>query len=267
MSTKKELKKQFFAARKELEDLEAELPNYERLLTDNEKAESERRRIKAPLDELVQAKTRVQAARELLEQHHADIATAQQEAERLEADYQRETTLDTMVELAKEAEKHRDALNTVMLEANQVLTPLVERLEGAWRDLNKARRDFLSTGRPLAVGFGVNSWPWGMTNEDMQAAEAELAAVLEEVRARGANLDATRTPHDGRRASMADLHVWQDPPRPEPYGGLLWKALFLREEALLMERRQALEAQDAEQREEHRQVEDAELPADVVAVR
>jgi len=94
-----------------------------------------------------------------------------------------------------------------------------------------------------------------MTNEDMQAAETEMNAVLEEVRARGANLDATRTPHDGRRASMADLSTWQDPPRPEPYGSLLWKALYLREDALLMEHRQALEAQDAE------------LPADVVTGR
>ncbi len=265
MSTK-EVKKQFFAARKELEDLEAELPNYERLLAENEKAESERRRIKAPLDELALAKTRVQAARELLEQHRSDIEAAQAEADRLEADYQHETTLDKMVEHAKEAEKQRDTFGALMLEANQVLTPLVERLEGTWRDLNRARRDFLSTGRPLSVGFGVNSWPWGMTNEDMQAAETEMNAVLEEVRARGANLDAARTPWDGRRASMADRSP-QDLARPEPYGGILWRALYLREDALLMEHRQALEAQDAEQREEHRQVEDAELPADVVTVR
>ncbi len=266
MSTK-ELKKEYFAAKKELEQLEAELPNYERLLTDNEKAESDRRRIKAPLDELVQAKTRVQAARELLEQHHADIETARAEATRLEADYQHALTLDKMVEHAKEAEKQRDTFDALMLEANQALTPLVERLEGAWRALNQARADFLSTGRPLSKGFGRNSWPWGMTNEDVQAAEAELAALLDELKARGATLDAALTPHNGRRSSMADLDHWQDLARPEPYGGLLWKALSLREDAVLMERRQALEAQDAEQREEHRQVEDAELPADVVTVR
>jgi phage-related tail protein len=266
MSTK-EVKKEYFAAKKELEQLEAELPNYERLLADNVQAEGERRRIKAPLDELAVAKTRVQAARELLEQHHSDIKTAQAEADRLEADYQRETTLDSMTEHAKEATRQKEAFEAVMHEANQALTPLTEKLYGAWRDLLRARRDFLSTGRSLAEGFGVNSWPWAMSGEDMQAAKAELTAVLEEVRGRGANLDAARTPHDGRRASMADLSTWQDLARPEPYGSLLWKALYLREEALLMERRQALEAQDAEQREEHRQVEDAELPADVVTVR
>jgi multidrug resistance efflux pump len=262
----KQAKKDFYAARKELEQLAAELPNYERLLADNEKAEGDRRRIKAPLDELAVAKTRVQAARELLEQHHADIKTAQAEADRLEADYRRETTLDGMAGYAKEATRQKEAFEAVMHEANQALTPLTEKLYGAWRDLNKARRDFLSTGVPLARGFGVNSWPWGMSGEDVQAAEAELTAVLEEVRGRGANLDAARTPWDGRRASMADRSP-QDLARPEPYGGLLWRALYLREDALLMERRQALEAQDAEQREEHRQVEDAELPANVVTVR
>jgi hypothetical protein len=93
-----------------------------------------------------------------------------------------------------------------------------------------------------------------MTSEQVTAAETEMNGVLEEVRARGANLDATRTPHDGRRASMADLSQ-KDLARPEPYGSLLWKALYLREDAVLMEHRQALEAQDAE------------LPADVVTVR
>ncbi len=250
----KEVKKQFFAARKELEDLEAELPNYERLLAENEKAESERRRIKAPLDELALAKTRVQAARELLEQHHSDIKTAQAEADRLEVEYRRETTLDGMAGYAREATKQKEAFEAVMHEANQALTPLTEKLYGAWRDLNKARRDFLSTGRPLSVGFGVNSWPWGMTNEDMQAAEAELTAVLEEVRGRGANLDAARTPWDGRRASMADRSP-QDLARPEPYGGILWRALYLREDALLMEHRQALEAQDAIRAKDHERIE------------
>jgi hypothetical protein len=170
--------------------------------------------------------------------------------ERLEADYRRTTMLDTMVEHAREATKQKEAFEAVMHEANQALTPLTEKLYTAWRDLNKARRDFLSTGRPLARGFGVTSWPWGMTNEDMQAAEMEMNGVLEEVRGRGANLDAARTPWDGRRASMADRSP-QDLGRPEPYGSLLWKALFLREEALLMEHRQALEAQDAIRAKDH----------------
>ncbi len=249
MSTK-EVKKEYFAAKKELEQLQSELPNYERLLADNEKAESDRRRIKAPLDELALAKTRVQAARELLEQHHSDIKTAQAEADRLEADYRRETTLDELAGYAKEATKQKEAFEAVMHEANQALTPLTEKLYGAWRDLNKARRDFLSTGVPLARGFGVNSWPWAMSGEDMQAAEAELTAVLEEVRARGAKLDAALTPHDGRRASMADLNHWQDLARPEPYGALLWKALSLREEAQFMEAQRALRAKDALRAEE-----------------
>ncbi len=261
----KQAKKDFYAAKKELEQLAAELPNFEALLADNH-AEEAKAKVTRNYHELALAKTRVQAARELLEQHHSDIKTAQAEADRLEADYQRETTLDSMTEHAKEATRQKEAFEAVMHEANQALTPLTEKLYGAWRDLLRARRDFLSTGRSLAEGFGRNSPPWGATGEQLKAAETEMTAVLEEVRARGANLDAARTPWDGRRASMADRSP-QDLARPEPYGGILWRALYLREDALLMEHRQALEAQDAEQREEHRQVEDAELPADVVTVR
>ncbi len=246
----KQAKKDFYNAKHTLEQLQSELPKYETWLADADAEEGKLRKGKAELQKLADAKTRTSAARELLEQHRSDIEAAQAEADRLEADYQHETTLDKMVEHAKEAEKQRDTFDALMLEANQVLTPLVERLEGAWRDLNRARRDFLSTGRPLSVGFGVNSWPWAMTNEDMQAAETEMNAVLEEVRARGAKTDAALTPHDGRRASMADLHVWQDLARPEPYGGLLWKALFLREDAQFMEAQRALRAKDALRAEE-----------------
>jgi hypothetical protein len=262
----KQAKKDFYAARKELEQLAAELPNFEALLADNH-AEEAKAKVTRNYHELALAKTRVQAARELLEQHHSDIKTAQAEADRLEADYRRETNLDGMAQYAEEATRQKETFEAVMHEANAALTPLTEKLYGAWRDLNKARRDFLSTGRPLAEGFGRNSPPWGATSEQMTAAETEMNAVLEEVRGRGANLDAALTPHDGRRASMADLNHWQDLARPEPYGGILWRALYLREEARFMEQRRAQEAQDAEQREEHRQVEDAELPADVVTVR
>jgi myosin heavy subunit len=246
----KQAKKDFYAAKHTLEQLQSELPKYETWLADADAEEGKLRKGKAELQKLADAKTRTSAARELLEQHRSDIEATQAEADRLEADYRRETTLDTMVELAKEAEKQRDALNTVMLEANQVLTPLVERLEGTWRDLNKARRDFLSTGVPLAEGFGRNSPPWGATGEQLKAAETEMNALLDELKARGAKLDAALTPHDGRRASMADLNHWQDPPRPEPYGSLLWKALFLREEARFMEAQRALRAKDALRAEE-----------------
>jgi hypothetical protein len=221
-------------------------------------AEAELRRQvkqgKAKLDQLVEARYRREGAELLLAEHHTDIEAARAEVARLEADYQHALTLDKMTEHAREAEKQQQAFNAIMLEANKALGPLVERLENAWRDLNKARGDFLSTGRPLAKGFAVTSWPWGMSGEQMKAAETEMNGVLDEVRARGAKLDDALTPHDGRRASMADLNQ-KDLARPEPYGGLLWRALSLREDALLKEHRQALEAQDAE------------LPADVVTVR
>jgi DNA repair exonuclease SbcCD ATPase subunit len=245
-------------ARADLEGLTADLTKFEEMVRTRTQAEAELRRQvkqgKAKLDQLVEARYRREGAELLLVEHRADIEAAQAEADRLEAEYRRETTLDGMAQYAEEATRQKETFEAVMHEANQALTPLTEKLYGAWRDLLRARRDFLSTGVPLARGFGVNSWPWGMSGEDVQAAEAELTAVLEEVRGRGANLDAARTPWDGRRASMADRSP-QDLARPEPYGGLLWRALYLREEAVLMEHRQALEVQDAE------------LPADVVTVR
>ncbi len=245
-------------ARADLEGLTADLTKFEEMVRTRTQAEAELRRQvkqgKAKLDQLVEARYRREGAELLLVEHRADIEAAQAEADRLEAEYRRETTLDGMAQYAEEATRQKETFEAVMHEANQALTPLTEKLYGAWRDLLRARRDFLSTGVPLARGFGVNSWPWGMSGEDVQAAEAELTAVLEEVRGRGANLDAARTPWDGRRASMADRSP-QDLARPEPYGGLLWRALYLREDAVLMEHRQALEAQDAE------------LPADVVTVR
>jgi chromosome segregation ATPase len=244
MSTK-ELKKQFFAARKELEDLEAELPNYERLLADNAKAETERRRIKAPLDELAQAKTRVQAARELLEQHHADIEAARQEAARLEADYQRALTLDKMADHAREAAKQKEVFDATMRAANQALTPLVEKLYAAWRGLTQAQSGFRNSGRSLNNGLGVASWPYTMTAEQVTSEETKMRALLTEVQARGADTNVALTPYDGRHVSVAGLNP-QDLDLPDPYGGLLWKALRLREEAIFMEHRQAQEAQEAQ---------------------
>ncbi len=249
----KQAKKDFYAAKKELEQLAAELPNFEALLADNH-AEEAKAKVTRNYHELALAKTRVQAARELLEQHHSDIKTAQAEADRLEADYRRETTLDELAGYAKEATRQKEAFEAAMHEANQALKPLVEKLYAARRGLTQAQSDFRKAGRSLNNGFGVTSWPYSMTGEQMRDEETKMHALLAEVQARGVDTDVALTPYDGRRVSVAGLNP-QDLALPEPYGNPLWRALSLLEEALLMERRQALEAQDAE------------LPADVVTVR
>lgn len=73
------------AAQEELEELQAELPNYNELVAVNEAEERELRENKASLSEIAQAKGRTSVARELRDQHLADIGTAQAEVQRLEA--------------------------------------------------------------------------------------------------------------------------------------------------------------------------------------
>jgi len=79
MSLKDDLK----AAQAELDALEGELPNFERLLAHNEREVQALRERRASPEEQVAARSRVMVAKELLEQHHADIATAKARVEEL----------------------------------------------------------------------------------------------------------------------------------------------------------------------------------------
>lgn len=221
MDDTKALKKEYYGAQKELEQLEAELPNYESLLADNERAESERRRIKASLDEIAQAKTRVQAARELLEQHRSDIAAARAEANRLEGEYRHALTLDTMAKHVQEAAAHRAAFDEAMHGANEALGPLVRKLTGAWQAWNKARADFADTGRQLSKGFGYTQWPPHLTNEREE--RARLQGALDDLAVR-VELTDVLSPHNGR-CTVADLEHFKPLASPEPFGPLVWKGL------------------------------------------
>jgi BMFP domain-containing protein YqiC len=121
-------KKAFFEARHELELLEAELPNFEKLLADNIADEITLRKSKAPLAEVAAAKGCVNVAGELLEQHHADIATQRREVTRLEAEYQAARTRDRVAALKKETAALHAGFTDLMAAANAALTPFIPKL-------------------------------------------------------------------------------------------------------------------------------------------
>jgi DNA repair exonuclease SbcCD ATPase subunit len=93
------LRKQLKKAEQDLNDLRAELPNYERLLDDNTAEEARLRQEKAGIDDLAKAKGRVNVARELLDQHRHETAEASAKVSDLEKQIRR-----------AEQEAHLDAL-------------------------------------------------------------------------------------------------------------------------------------------------------------
>lgn len=121
-------KKRFYEAKHDLELLEGELPNFQRLLTDNQEDERKLRQAKAPLAELAAAKGRVNVAGELLEQHHSDIAAQRREVARLENEYQAARTRDRVAALTKETAALHTGFTDLMAEANAALTPFIPKL-------------------------------------------------------------------------------------------------------------------------------------------
>lgn len=121
-------KKDFFAAKHDLEQLEGELPNFERLVTDNREEELRLRQAKAPLGDIAAAKGRVNVAGELLEQHKSDIETQRAEVTRLEAAYQEARKRERVAVLKKDVTDLHAAHADLMAEANAALTPFIPKL-------------------------------------------------------------------------------------------------------------------------------------------
>lgn len=236
------IKKQLDQARQELAALELELPNFHSLLTDNEQAEAELRRNKAPLDKLAQAKGRVTVARELLEQHQADIGTARAEVQRLEGALQRETTLERMTEAAREASKHRKAFNAEITKANDALRAHLQKLLQALDNITAARQAFTQEGRQLAEAFTHMSLPGGdiKTNQIRDGGEA----VLKELKERGAPIDDVLAIVGWRLSAMDREPQHNALATPEPYARPLWNLI---NEA---QQKRAQEAQAQRQQEE-----------------
>jgi chromosome segregation ATPase len=73
------VRQQLTDSQNRLQELQKELPTFEKLVTENEALETEIRKRKASLDELSAQKLRTISARELLEQHEGDIETLETE--------------------------------------------------------------------------------------------------------------------------------------------------------------------------------------------
>jgi phage-related tail protein len=131
-------KKRFYEAKHDLEQLEAELPNFERLLADNRADELKLRQAKAPLADIAAAKGRVNVAGELLEQHHSEIAAKNAEVTRLENEYQEARTRDRVAALKKETAALHTGFTDLMAEANAALTPFIPKLVSNVDARNKA---------------------------------------------------------------------------------------------------------------------------------
>ncbi len=218
----KDAKKAFFSAKHDLELLEGELPNFERLLTDNQEEERKLRQAKAPLADLAAAKGRMNVARELLEQHHSEIAAQNAEVTRLDAEYQRERAIEKMAVHAKEAHEQRQAFDAAIMAANEALGPLISKLISAWHGWKAARSEFVTAGRPLSRGFGRSSWGMTTGGPDDQRILAELLQDLED---RGAPLDDALSPHDGWDMTVADLDHYKPLARPEPFAYHLYEMM------------------------------------------
>lgn len=90
------------AAEADLTDILAELPNVEALVSENEAEAQRLRGEKADLTEQVAARGRVVVARELLEEHRADLAATQTRIGELRAQLQVEGDRRRLVKLEKE---------------------------------------------------------------------------------------------------------------------------------------------------------------------
>ncbi len=140
------LKKRFYEAKHDLEQLEAELPNFERLLADNQEEERKLRQSKAPLADLAAAKGRVNVAGELLEQHRSEIAAQRAEVARLEAAYQEARTRDRVAVLKKEAADAHAGFAELMAGANAALAPFISKLVDNVDARNKADAELKGLG-------------------------------------------------------------------------------------------------------------------------
>lgn len=206
-------------AREALITLQDELPQFHALLSENEAEQARLKSERAPLDKQAQARGRVQIAREMLEQHQSDIATARGEVDRLEASKNRGLTLAKMATHAKNATKHRETLDKVVLEVSAVLGRALEQMDAAFAGIREERQAFALQGLELAPGF-TGKTPYGNDiREEGRRAVAE--AVMNEVEATGADLTDVLDLATGRHSPLDR----KSKPLPTPeHAALLWQA-------------------------------------------
>ncbi len=177
-------------AKDELQALQAELPNFHSLLTENEQDAQRLKSERAPLDEQAQAKGRVNVAREMLEQHQADIQSARAEVARLESLVGREATLEQMTTHAKTAAEHRNALDEAVLGAVADLQHAVGTILREWASFEAAKDAFVRAG---AAELGSSQWPAdpvsiGLRGAEVNQLRTRVKSVLEVIKERGADV-------------------------------------------------------------------------------
>jgi chromosome segregation ATPase len=205
-------------ARDALTALQDELPQFHALLTDNEADVQKLKTERAALDVQAQARGRAGVAREMLEQHQSDIATARAEVVRLETLARREHTLMQMADHAKTATKHRKALETAVHEGSAALAKALDDMGAAFTTIRDHRAQFAQLGSTLAPEFNRMS----RFNDSIQdnAKKAVCEQVARELGEHGVTLTdvlnsttGTHTPLDTNTRALptpdhADL-LWQ----------------------------------------------------------
>ncbi len=227
MDKLKSLQTDLKAAQDALTALQDELPQFHALLTDNEGDAQRLKSERASLDAQAQARGRVQIAKEMLEQHHADLATARAEVQRLEVLAARERTLADMADAAKRAKQQRQVLESAMAAANAAMLKHLEKIDGAWAGMIQARSDFLNAGGTLTAALRFTQIPRIWSAEKQAAEIAAGEAILSELTSQGADLqDVLHTiAHEDRRQSIFDRQHGRGMEIPEPFGPMLHNAV------------------------------------------
>ncbi len=212
------VKEELKAAQKALTDLQDELPQFHALLTDNEADVQKLKTARAELDVQAQARGRVGVAREMLEQHRSDIATARAEVVRLEGLANREAVLVQMADHAGQTTKHRKALETAVHEGSAALAKALDAMSEAFNGIRDHRAQFAQLGSTLAPEF--NNFSRFGDSIQGNAKKAVCEQVTRELGERGVTLTdvlnkttGTHTPLDTERRALptpdhADL-LWQ----------------------------------------------------------
>ncbi len=204
------------AARKDFRTLTDELPQFHTLLSENETEAEKLRKTRADLSKQAEAKGRVNVAREILEQHQSDIATAQAEVSRLEALERRKLLLLEMCSTAKDAATHRAGIDRAVETAQKALGQAVTMIYREWLAEREARQAFVATGRQLVRHFGDAGQRWDTALPQQIA----LDSLATELRDHGVDLDAATDSATGtysafdteRRALPRDelsMHIWE----------------------------------------------------------
>ncbi len=212
------------AARDDLTALQNDLPQFHALLTDNEQDATRLKTDRASLDAQAQAKGRVSVAKEMLEQHQSDIENAEREVARAEATVRHETMLSTLVKHAKRSTSHRATFVRTLEDAHKELEKYVTRLMAAWEGMNAERQAFVAEAMGSSSLFRRIEIPRGMSEQTEAEEDAKAQALLRELKARGADMTAVLTPHDGRRLTVFDQYDNGFNP-PERFGRFIMSAL------------------------------------------